>query len=69
MDYPPFVYYETIDDYRVHYEKIYCCDPILTFDGISVRFRKNQFDHCFFESTRRNGIKDEFSQERKKRID
>jgi hypothetical protein len=34
-----------------------------------VRFRKSNFEHCFFESSRRNGIKDRFSPPRAKRID
>lgn len=31
-----------------------------TFDGIAVRFRKRDFDHCFFESSRRDGGKVDF---------
>jgi hypothetical protein len=41
----------------------------MTFDGIEVRFRRRDFDHCFFESTNRDGIKDSFSQPRSERID
>ncbi len=47
----------------------YCRGALQTFDSISVRFRKEDFDHCFFESSRRNRIKDRFSQARATRID
>lgn len=48
--YCELVHYETIDDYRLHFERVYCRRPIRTFDGIDVRFRKSSFDHCFFET-------------------
>ena len=38
-----------------------------TFDGIEVRFRKQHFDHCFFESVVTKD--DTFSQRRAERID
>jgi hypothetical protein len=40
----------------------------MTYDGIAVRFRKDRFDHCFFESSRRNDIKDKFSFKRAERM-
>ncbi|PCI21808.1 MAG: hypothetical protein COB62_02510 [Piscirickettsiaceae bacterium] len=40
---------------------------ITTFDDIRVRFRKNQFSHCFFESV--NTKDDTFSNQRAERID
>ena len=69
LTHPPFVNYSEINQYKKHYERVYCHGPIITFDGISVRFRKIQFAHCFFESSKRNGIKDVFSEKRSKRID
>ncbi len=69
MAYPPLVFFQDEQSYRAHFEAIYCLSPIITFDGISVRFRKDVFDHCFYMSTRRNGIKDSFSQPRAERID
>jgi hypothetical protein len=63
------VRYETIEEYRLHYEKTYCGGPVTTFDGIAVRFRKSRFRHCFYESTRRNQVKDVFSRSRAERID
>ena len=69
MDYPPLVKLSSEDDYRRRYEYLYCEKPIVTFDGIAVRFRKNQFKHCFFESTKRDKVKDQFSIRRAERID
>ena len=69
MDYPPFVYYQTSVEYRAHFERVYCQGPITTFDGITVRFRKSCFEHCFYESSRRNKAKDQFSMKRAERID
>jgi hypothetical protein len=69
VQYPPLVRYETTDEYRLYYERIYCQGPITTFDGIDVRFRKSRFRHCFYESTGRNQIKNEFSRKRAERID
>ena len=66
---PSLVSYSTPNEYRTHFEQTYCRSPISTFDGIQVRFRKTDFDHSFFESTRRNGIKDKFSLKRAERID
>jgi hypothetical protein len=67
--YPPLLKMATEADYRRHYEKKYCVNPIFTFDGISVRFRKQRFGHCFFESSKRNTIKDMFSVIRAERMD
>ncbi|MFZ3046782.1 MAG: hypothetical protein WA151_12780, partial [Desulfatirhabdiaceae bacterium] len=69
MVYQPLVRYKTVQEYRDHYERIYCQGVIVTFDGISVRFRKEVFDHCFYESTQRNTIKNLFSSKRAERID
>jgi len=67
--YPPLVQYATEQDYRSHFERLYCCGALQCFDGIAVRFRKTDFDHCFFESSNRDGVKDEFSTLRAERID
>lgn len=66
---PPFIEYSTPDEYKAHFEHKYCRSPILTFDGILVRFSKSDFYHCFFESSRRDSNKDSFSTLRAKRID
>jgi hypothetical protein len=69
VGYPPLVRYKNIGEYRTHYERIYCRGTITTFDGIAVRFRKSRFDHCFYESTKKNKVKDRFSMQRAERID
>lgn len=66
---PSKIYYTTEAEYRVHFEETLCRAPIMTFDGIPVRFRNLHFDHCMFESIRRNGIKDKFSPKRAQRMD
>ena len=48
---------------------MYCQQPITTFDNIRVRFRESDFDHCMFESSKRDWTKDKFSAERAQRID
>ena len=65
---PPLVRYSSVQAYREHYERIYCKTPLITFDNIPVWFPKSQFNHAFFESSRRNKIKDCFSAERSHRI-
>jgi len=67
--YPPLVKYATPDQYRDHFERVYCRGPITTFDGIAVRFRKGKFAHDFYESSKRDKIKDRFSWKRAERID
>lgn len=65
--YPPILNHTTEADYRAHFEREYCQKPILTFDGIEVRFRKSKFDHSFFESVKAKD--DTFSLQRAKRMD
>ena len=69
MSYPPLLKLATAAEYRLHYENIYCRAPIVTFDGIAVRFRTRDFNHCFFESSRRDSTKDLFSAMRAERMD
>ena len=69
MEYPPLVKYDKPGEYKRHFEKVYCRNPVETFDGIRVRFRKDDFEHCFYESSRRNRVKDRFSWKRAKRIE
>ena len=69
MNYPPLLKWATTAEYRDHFEIIYCRGPIIAFDGIKVRFRKRDFNHSFFESSRRDGKKDVFSPKRAERMD
>lgn len=65
---PPLIKLNTKEEYRNYYIKEYCDREVHTFDKIRVYFRKSLFEHCFFESTNRNGIKDTFSVNRAERI-
>jgi len=69
VGYPPLVHYETEQEYRSHFERVYCRGTLTCFDGIAVRFQKRDFDHCFFESSTRDGVKDKFSTLRAERTD
>ena len=69
MALPPLCQLPSIDEYRIRFETTYCQGSISTFDGIGVRFKKSDFDHCFFESSHRDGVKDQFSIKRSERID
>ena len=67
---PAFVTLNSIEEYKQYYIDKYCKNPIITFDGIKVKFYNDQFEHSFYESSNhieRN--KDVFSWERAKRID
>lgn len=66
MDYPPLLQDKTPAEYRTFFEATYCHGPVITFDGIAVRFRKRDFNHCFFESVIEKD--DTFSPERAKRL-
>ncbi len=66
---PQKIVYAEICEYRQHFERVYCLNEIVTFDGIKVRFKKEDFDHCMYESSQRDGMKDSFSKERSVRID
>ncbi len=69
MLYCPLVKLKSEAEYEQHFYGKYCKGPVITFDGISVRFRKLDFKHCFYESSRRDRIKDRFSIDRAERID
>lgn len=63
---PPLLKGKTTAEYRSYYEATYCKGPITTFDGIMVRFRKRDFNHCFFESIKNKD--DTFSNKRAERV-
>ena len=69
MGYPELLEHPSPEEYRAHFESVYCRGPIRTFDGIEVRFRRRNFNHAFFESSRRDQTKDNFSKERARRMD
>ena len=56
-------------EYRDIFDETYCKSPIITFDGISVKFFSNMFDHAFHESAdKRQGDKSLFSYNRAEKI-
>ena len=67
--YPPLLKLADEAAYRARFEALYCLGTIAAFDGIQVRFRKTDFDHCFFESSQRNRVKDIFSPPRAERLE
>ena len=67
--YPPLLKLADEAAYRARFEALYCLGTIAAFDGIQVRFRKTDFDHCFFESSQRNRVKDTFSAPRAERME
>ena len=54
--------------YEGFFNVTYCLKPLLTHDGLAVRFRKRDFSHCAYESSRRDGNKDTFSPQRAERL-
>ena len=66
MSYPPMLNGKTPAEYRTFFEAMYCRNPIQTFDRIEVRFRKRDFNHCFFESVKSKD--DTFSLPRAERL-
>lgn len=59
-------------DYRAHFIANFTARP-LTFrtatGGAPVYFAPRDFDHAFYESTRRDGVKDQFSLARAEQMD
>lgn len=66
---PPLLKLADQAAYRAHYERTLCRGGIVTHDGIPVFFRKEEFDHAFFESSGRRGENDVFSPDRAMRMD
>lgn len=66
MSYPSLLILADEDAYRNHWIKTYCIKGIVTFDGIVVRFRRDDFEHAFFESI--NNKDDTFSTKRAERM-
>jgi len=64
-----FIVNEEIGFYKKIYKRVYCKRPIITFDGISVKFYVDNFEHAFYESRyRRKKDKSKFSYKRANRI-
>lgn len=58
--------------YREHFVRRYTKMPVMFTHQTGkapIYFKSNQFDHAFYESTRRDGAKDQFSLTRARRMD
>lgn len=55
--------------YRQYFIDKYVRSAVHTHHGIRVHFKEQDFNHAFYESTQRNGVKDQFSQDRSQRMD
>lgn len=67
---PELVHLSTIDEYKKYFVDKYCKKELITFDGISVKFYEDQFEHAFYESSnKKKRNKDVFSIDRATRID
>ncbi|MCL1080053.1 hypothetical protein D5R81_18650 [Parashewanella spongiae] len=70
MNLPPLLIYDTVAEYKRHYEKHYQRAEIITFDNIRVYFKPQKFGHAFYENTKGiKGAKDQFSPTRAQRMD
>jgi len=65
---PPLLRLPDEAAYRRHYVQQYCNSAIETHDGIRTHFKPRTFGHAFYESTKRDGVKDVFSRERAERM-
>lgn len=66
---PELVFYNSDEEYRQHYKRIYCRGKIITQDNIRVYFKPDRFNHAFYVPQKRKGMKTQFSHERAQRID
>lgn len=69
MPYPDLLNYKYEDEYRDHFKKVYCSGPIVTFDGIEVRFRMNDFLHLFYKENHSDRKRDVFVYQRAERLE
>lgn len=53
----PYLILPTDADYKLYWESVVCASPVTTVHGVKVFFQRNRFEHAFFESPMRNGIK------------
>ena len=65
---PPLLQLANLELYRSYFKATYCLRPLVTHDGITVRFRQNQFGHIAQESSQRDGVKDTLSTVRLERL-
>ena len=67
---PALVHLSSEAEYKKYYVYKYFKSALMTFDGISVKFYEDQFEHAFYESSnKKKRNKDIFSIDRATRID
>ena len=66
MTYPPLLQLNFKEEYQTAWHTQYCQQPIFTFDEIRVWFRKEDFNHAFYESVKAKN--DTFSKRRAERM-
>jgi len=70
MGYPSLVNFNDENECKQYFKQTYCEEPIVTHDGIPVRFIAEDFEHSFYESSNWNQEdKSIFSNKRAERID
>jgi len=70
MPLPPLLHLPDEAAFRAHFEAEYVCGlPVVTYDGIRIRFYANQFDHAFYTSSTPKSGKDTFNLDRAQRMD
>ncbi len=62
------LYFDTVEEYRLHFERVYCRGVIYTHDNIRVYFSRDQFGHAFYECLNRDRNKNDFSEKRAERM-
>lgn len=55
--------------YKAHFIATYCKQPLISIHGFPVHFSPAAFPHAFYESSKRDGVKDLFSEARSTRMD
>ncbi|MFV1808821.1 hypothetical protein [Phaeobacter sp. Ax4a-4a] len=66
---PPFLMLADEAAYRQHFADTYVRAVVQTHHGVRVHFKESDFGHAFYESSNRNGVKDQFSADRSQRMD
>lgn len=69
MPLPPYLMLADEAAYQIHFMNNFVRADVRTHHGIRVHFEAADFSHAFYESTQRNGVKDQFSQGRSQRMD
>ena len=53
----PYLILPTDADYKAHWVTVVCSGPVTTTHGVQVFFQRNRFEHAFYESPMRDGVK------------